>query len=333
MSWLSLEWFDHRYFWRDETTCRCHCTCGLAREGGAITVRKAKPVQFLDVIWFNSLDVFEGNPVVVGFIVEQTCLSVLSSIGFNHEDLHWNSVKPKIFSGDVLYTISVEASETLYIPDRWDYKDIDAFYVSVDKRKKTVLMVVPIQITINPFHKDSEAFFYADWEQWVKRFQGSTLSSTFVWIVEHKPSWKIVEEQLRSLRGGAQLITPQHKQMYVTAGDLYEPLVSGSRLVIGYYKVVRVCLRSLPSPLTYETEQPSRKMIINESAEQNVHVLLSSKPADTKSASLIRYYSQELEEMIGEDFSEATEEFCKNTLVQAKSRTHLKGKGVKKVKV
>jgi hypothetical protein len=245
-----LEWFDHRYFWRDETTGRCHCTCGLAREGGAITVRKAKPVQFLDdEIWSNSLDLFEDNPVVVGFIVEQTCLSVLSSIGFNHGDLHWNSVKSKIFSGGILYAISLAASETLYIPDRWDYKDIDALYVSVDRRKKTVL-IVPIQITINPFHKDSEALFYADWEQWVKRFEGYTLSSTFVWIVEHNPSWKIVEEQLRSLRGGTQLITPQHKQMYVTAGDLYEPL--GERLEARYRRLQNS--KSLPAELTFASD-------------------------------------------------------------------------------
>ena len=74
-------------------------------------------------------------------------------------------------------------------------------------------------------------------------------------------------------------------------------------------------------------------MTINESAGQNVRVLLSSNPAHTKLASLICYYSQESEEMIGEDFSEATEEFCKNAPVKAKSWTRPKGKGVKKVKV
>jgi hypothetical protein len=230
-----VEWLDHQYFWQDETTGRCYYTCGLAREGGAIVVRKAKPNPFLaDEIWFNSLDLFEDNPVVVGFIVEQTCLSILSSIGFNHGDLHWNSVKPKIISGDILYAIPLVTSETLYIPDRWDYKNIDALYLSVDKGKKTAL-IVPIQISINLSHKDSEALFYSDWEQWKKHFEGYALSSTFVWIVEHERSWRIVEEQLRSLRSGMQLIAPWHKQMHVTAGDLYEPL--GERLEARYRRL------------------------------------------------------------------------------------------------
>jgi hypothetical protein len=209
---------DHRYFWRDERTRQCYYTCGLAREAGAITIRKVKPNQFLADIWSNPFRFFEDNPIVVGFIVEQTCLSVISSIGFNHGDLHWNSVKSKIFSGDILHAISSAGSETLYIPDRRNYKDIDALYLSIDNRKKTTL-IVSIQISINLSHKDSEALFYSDWEQWMKHFEGYALSSTFVWIVEHKRSWKIVEEQLRSLRGGMWLIAPQHKQMHVTVGD------------------------------------------------------------------------------------------------------------------
>jgi len=230
---ITGEWFDHRYFWKDETTRRCHYTCGLAREGGAIIIRNAKPDQFLDEIWFNSLEFFEDNPAVVGFIVEQTCLSVLSSMGFRHGGLQWNPVKSKIFTGNILDSISPAASKTLFIPDRWNYKDIDALYLSVDK-KKTAL-IVPIQISINPFHKDSEALFYVEWDRWAKRFEGYTLSSTFLWIVEHKRSFKIVEEQLRSLRSGTRSIAPQHKQIFVTAGDVYKPL--GERLEARYRRL------------------------------------------------------------------------------------------------
>lgn len=205
---ISPECFDHRYFWQDEGTGCCHYTCGLARGGGAITIRKVKPDKFLTHIWLNSLDAFEDNPVVVRFIVEQTCLSAISSHGFNVRDLHWNPLKPKIFSGDILRAISLETSETLYIPDQWNYKDIDALYLYIDEKRKTVL-IVPIQISINPFHKDSEACFYAGWQQWVKHFGDYTLSSTFVWIVEHDRSWKIIDEHLRALRDGTQLIAPQ----------------------------------------------------------------------------------------------------------------------------
>jgi hypothetical protein len=256
------------YFWLDEETGSCRYTCGLAREGGAITIRKVKPDKFLTDIWLNSLDVFEDNPVMVGFIVEQTCLSAISSSGFNVRDLHWNPLKPKIFSGDILRAIPLETSETLYIPNQRNYKDIDALYLSINKKQKTVL-VVPIQISINLFHKDSEACFYAGWRQWVKHFEDYTLSSTFVWIVEHHRSWRIVDEQLRVLRGGTQLIAPQYKQMYVTVGDVYGFL--GERLQARAHHLRVQSGRSLcpePLPLTCEAGQPSQKMI--ESARQNV---------------------------------------------------------------
>jgi hypothetical protein len=254
VSWISAEWFDHRYFFRDESG-RCYYTCGLARECGAIIVRNAEPDQFLADIWLNSLNFFEDNPVVVGFIVEQICLSVISSIGFRIGDLHWNSVKSKILSSDMLSSISLAASETLYIPDRWNYKDIHALYLYIDERKKTAL-VVPIQITINPFHKDSEALFYADWERWVDHFEGYTLSSTFVWIVEHQRSWKIVEEKLRSLRSGTQLIAPQHKQMFVTTSQLHEPL--GRRLEARHKRLQSS--KSLSVELTFASDIRSREI-------------------------------------------------------------------------
>ena len=78
----------------------------------------------------------------------------------------------------------------------------------------------------------------------------------------------------------------------------------------------------------YEAEQPSRKMIINESGRQNMCCCLAN--LCMKSALLICYYSQESEEeKIREDFSEPTEELCKSALVKAEStasRTHSKEK-------
>ncbi|KAF8333265.1 hypothetical protein F5887DRAFT_994782 [Amanita rubescens] len=280
---IRAECFDHRYFWRDEETGRCHYTCGLAREGGAITIRKVKPDKFLSHTWLNALDAFEDNPVVVGFVVKQTCLSAISH-GLNIRGLHWKSLKPNIFAGDILDAISLEASQALYIPDQWNYKDFDALYLYMNKQKKTVL-IVPIQIFINPLHKDSEACFYTDWQRWVKHYKGYTLSSTFVWIVEHDRSWNIVDEQLRAIRGGTQLIAPLHEQMLVTVGDVYGLL--GERLA-----------------QARQSGQPSPKMI--ESARQN-----------------------ELE-IVGEYFSEATEELFKSTLVDGEGSSKRKTRSNKK---
>jgi hypothetical protein len=340
---IAAKWFDHRYFWRDERTCRCHYTCGLAREAGAVVVRRAKPDQFLADVWLNSLDSFERNPSVVGFIVEQTCLSAISSFGFGHLDLHWKSgsAETRMFSGDILNTLPSRSitSKTFYIPEQWSHKNIDALYLDIDERTKTVL-VAPMQITMNHFHKKSETRFYANWERWVKHFDGFTLSSTFVWIVEHEHSWKIVEEQLRSIRSGSRLIAPQHKRIHITAGELFPPL--GQRLAARHRRLKSsMCL---PPELTFlsgdepsEAEQPSSEVITNEVAKQTEVRSLSRKPSRTKAALLTRYRSQESEEMNGEDFSKAIEEMPDTTSVEAKKsavrKIRDKGKAAEKAKV
>jgi len=337
---IAAEWFDHRYFWREEGTRRCHYTCGLAREAGAVVVRQSKPDQFLDDVWLNSLNSFEANPSVVGFIVEQTCLSAISSLGFHHRGLHWDPVETRIFSGDLLNALPSTTSKTFYIPEKWNYKDIDALYLEVNTGAKTGFLA-PIQITINPYHEDSEARFYADWGRWAKQFDGYRLSSTFVWIVEHKRSWKIVEEQLRTLKSGSRLIAPQHKQIHITAGELFPPL--GQRLTARYHSL-KGSKRLLPE-LTLvsddepsEAEQPSCKTITDKVARQTAVRSLSRKPARTKAALLTRYGSQEAEEETnGEEFNEVIEEMPKNPPVKAKKSTarttRAKGKAAEKAKV
>ena len=259
----------------------------------------------------------------------------MSSLGFNYGDLHWNSVKSQIFTGDILDALGEISPQTLYIPDQWNYKDINALYLAIDEKKKTML-IVPIQISINPCHKDSETLFYADWAKWKNKFHGYTLSSTFVWIVEHKCSWNIVEEQLRSLRGGTQVIAPQHKQMHVMVSDVYKPL--GERLEARYRRLQKS--KSSPTELTFASDVRSRATESQDGHQwvcKAERALLSSWPARAKSAILIRHYSQESEEkIISEDFSEVTEELFKSTQIEAESTVMLtgsKGKAVEKVKV
>lgn len=206
---------------------RCHCTCGVAREAGALIIRKVKPDRFLTDIWLNSLDAFEGNPIVVGFITEQACLSAISTYGFAHRGLDWGNTPTTIFSGNLFETLPKESSKRFYVPTKWNYEHIDALYLDVDSAAKTVL-VVPFQITLNKKHKDSEALFYAGWAQWQSFYDGYTLSSTFVWVVQHERSWKMVEETLKTLRSGSKLIAPSHKQIHIAVSELHAPL--GRRL-------------------------------------------------------------------------------------------------------
>jgi hypothetical protein len=249
---LTPEWFDYRYFWRDEDTGSCHYTCGLAREAGAVVIRKARPNQFLVDGWLNALDFFEKNPSVVGFIVKQTCLSAISNFGFNHRGLRWDPVESKVFSGDIFDAVPSTTSKTFYVPEQWNYKNFDALYLDFDMGKKSVF-IVPIRVCLNHSYKDSEALFYADWERWEKRFDGYKISTTFVWIVEHKRSWKVIEMQSRSLRSGPQLITPNHKQIHLMAGEVFGPL--GPRLESRYEMLKRS--NNLPPELMFSSDDES----------------------------------------------------------------------------
>ncbi|KAI9443719.1 hypothetical protein F5148DRAFT_1255992 [Russula earlei] len=255
------EWFDHRYFYRDEETQICHCTCGLARKAGAILLRQANPDRFFDSIWLNSLDFSEGHPAMVGFIVEQTCLSAISSLGFKHTGIQWDPAETTIFEGDLLQALPRQTSTSkFFVPADPNYKNIDALYYEVDTTAKTVF-VAPIQITVNPKHKDSEALFYSEWGRWKTFFVGYTLSSTFVWILEHAHSRRVIEQQSKALRSGSRVIIPEHEQIFVTVTELYAPL---GRQLTGFRKTSgRKRLRPVPSIVPddeiSEKERPPRR--------------------------------------------------------------------------
>ena len=72
--------------------------------------------------------------------------------------------------------------------------------------------------------------------------------------MEHSPSWKIVKEQLRSLWGGAQLITPKYRKMFVMAGHVYEPL--GERLEARYRRLQNS--KGLIAELTFASDIRNR---------------------------------------------------------------------------
>ena len=219
-------WLDHRYFWYDSTSSECHCTCGIARETGALVVRQTALDRFLDDRWWSCLDHFEGNPSIVGFIAEQVCLSAISSLGLHHRDIHCTSAPTEVIAGNSIPSnLPLQTSSTFFVPQEWNNKDIDALYLQVDDKKKTVF-VAPFQIATGNHkkHKDSEASFYARWDLWEKRYFGYKLKSTFVWVVECQRSWGVIPEQWKELRSRSQTIVPTHKQIYITFQELYPAL-------------------------------------------------------------------------------------------------------------
>ena len=174
--------------------------------------------------WFKAFEGFKNNPCVMGFLVEQACLSHISQTGFHHGDLDWESFAATIFDNDIFQSIPLDwEGEQFFIPGNPYFKNVDALYLKVDSTEKTAL-IVPIQITIAKKHKDSETLFYSGWCDWEEHFQGYQLSSTFVWIVEDEQSWRIVDAEFRSTRSGNKQVLPTHVQTFITVNDLYPHL-------------------------------------------------------------------------------------------------------------
>jgi hypothetical protein len=101
---------------------------------------------------------FKDNPSIVGFLVEQACLSAISRTSFHHGGIDWESFPAIIFKGNLIQAIPPGNCEIFFIPENLFFKDINTLYFRVDVEKKTAL-VVPVEITVTKTHKDLEAAF------------------------------------------------------------------------------------------------------------------------------------------------------------------------------
>jgi hypothetical protein len=101
---VSKESFDYRYFYPNDEEFGNY-TCGLARDAAALVLRQAKPSKFLDNQWLRSFSLFKGNPSVLRSMVEQSCLSAISSFGFNQGTVHWKPTPSTLFEGDLIHRL------------------------------------------------------------------------------------------------------------------------------------------------------------------------------------------------------------------------------------
>ena len=208
-------WLDYRYFYPDKSNIG-QCTCGLAKQAGAIVIRQ---VSLDSDDWLHALRAFEHNRSVIGFIVEQACLSTISRTGFHYGTINWGSFPVTIFDGDLLSAIPDGNCEFFFIPRDPFFRDINALYLKVDDKKKTVLLV-PIQITIAKEHANSEAGFYSRWPAWLNRFEGYKVETAFVWVVEDDHSWETIEEEIKTRRSCSMIQHSAHQQIVIKVEEV-----------------------------------------------------------------------------------------------------------------
>jgi hypothetical protein len=233
---VDVKLLDHRYFYPDKN--RVTCACGFARDAAEILLRNANLDRFLSLEYINSMLLFSGDPGVLGSMVEQTCLAAITRFGLNCAGVDIKLTEMRGYYGSLIQEMGNLGPEcsTLFVPNRPRNQHIDALYVRKTTRPVGFVntayvftpeaLLVPIQITISPRknHTDSEAGFYADWATWQKKFEGYSLSSVFIWIVESEDGWEQEEARTRQVRDRLQIVSPEHGQGVVPIRTLHSKL-------------------------------------------------------------------------------------------------------------
>ena len=221
---------DNRYFYITGENIG-QCTSGLVRDTIAVFLRKHTGGEtFLKKQWYNMVEYVGGNGSVLGFFVEQVILSGIEKEGMIMDGMKIPGMKSVGFRSLPKLPENQSESPVLYIPDAYNYKAIDGMIVSVgtfDKQK--VLEIMPIQITINQHHEDSERSFFRGWEDFfVKTLGGSDydiLKIVFLWIVEDTDTFPrkdgMVEATTITTRNGT-YSTPLYERKVRSVGYVSE---------------------------------------------------------------------------------------------------------------
>jgi hypothetical protein len=179
----------------------------------------------MDSDYLESIVLSKRKRGVTGSMVEQTCLSAISSLGLHHGQIQWKAIDATVFEGQLPDRLpSITKNGRLFlVPDDPYFKDIDALYLDVDYDAKHIF-VAPIQITISrtDVHSPSDVQFYQHWGTWEKHFTRFTLETTFVWIAEDVPAWEKKDAQYRDMRSGRKMISPKYDSVTILAEFLNE---------------------------------------------------------------------------------------------------------------
>jgi hypothetical protein len=207
--------YDHCYFYIKDKYG--HYTCGLARDTMARMLRKHGADVFMDQIWLDSFVHFKANRSVLGFLVEEACLSSIAQIGLKVAGLGLDSLKTIVFEQFPIYDTSIK--QALYIPYNFNHEAIDGLILKVNEEKNEAY-IIPIQITIAKKHSKSEDKFFNNWKNWTSGLTKYNIKTTFLWITENKPLKESVMANDRTTRQATTIINPQYQKVVVTVREV-----------------------------------------------------------------------------------------------------------------
>jgi len=184
--------YDVRYFYFDEQEV-AHSTCGIASQTLMDHYRE-KRLHTIEVdLWCDTIR-SSGNPTVRGYLAEQVCIAAVRRYGLPAVDLNLTSFsRHETFDDVPIWRDFFESnySRCLFVPKTFNYADIDAAILLVDRPQSTAHLYF-IQITIAKKHKNYQDTFYTNqWRKWtngIPRAYKEGLSSSFIWIDENGPT-------------------------------------------------------------------------------------------------------------------------------------------------
>jgi hypothetical protein len=211
---------DNRYFYTTEGIGRA--TSLIAKKALANYLRPlCTHTEFLSTQWYRSVQMAGDNSVLLGFLIEQMLLSWVSGNGCPSAGQEFNipptkTIPVQMFNGD--YPEPTYDPLVLYVPTKFNFKAIDALLVHRDTAKK-IATIVPIQITLQENHSDSEAGFFNHWAAWSALFPGDTVNAKFLWIKETLRAIDKITEVEAKYRA-SRLVYPAYCRIFKTVADI-----------------------------------------------------------------------------------------------------------------
>jgi hypothetical protein len=198
------------------------CTSGLVRNVMAAFLREhAGGDRFLKQQWCRMVVLVGENSSALGFFVRQVLFSIIEKEGMVMRGVKVPGIVTVKFGTLPQLAEDASRSPVLYIPNAWNYAAIDAVIIAVDVvGGKKVLEIMPVQITINDRHGDSEADFFRQWDEFLATVGESSFDEVrpiFLWIVEDPATFprkdEMVPSKTRSTRNARYTSPPYERKV------------------------------------------------------------------------------------------------------------------------
>jgi hypothetical protein len=212
-------YLDWRYFFAGSDSIG-HTTSEIARQIAGRHIRPQVGLdEFLRSRWYDSM-ARAPNRTALGFIVESMVISWIVAQGCVGAGNEFDARPKYKFFPASQPEIEGDEGFTIYIPQAFNFRAVDALLVHVDTSTREAI-VVGVQITIAKYHSESEEPFMRRWaiyEEQLKEFC-KKVSYRFLWIHEelgNKPIREEVAAVIKELKGGQRTVSPAYTRLRTT---------------------------------------------------------------------------------------------------------------------